>query len=140
MGSSRFFVSFGIFPVARFVAASDASAADPTARLSEEEWAAITETFYPDRPPTHAAPEAPTMTENRNLLKGSQTPPSLVGSLAFFTRSIFHSPWRFPCRRGTRVIISTSFIPVHVTFAHRVTNCTGSTDKERRLSRSTRNP
>ena len=63
-----------------------------------------------------------------------------VGSLAFFTRSIFHSPWRFPCRRGTRVIISTPFIPVHVTFAHRVTNCTGSTDKERRLSRSTRNP
>ena len=62
---------------ARFVAASDASAADPTARLSEEEWAAITETFYPDRPPTHAAPEAPTMTENRNLLKGSQTPPSV---------------------------------------------------------------
>lgn len=63
-----------------------------------------------------------------------------VGSLAKFTRSIFHSPWRFPCRRGTRVIISTPFIPVHVTFAHRVTNCTGSTDKERRLSRSTRNP
>ena len=50
------------------------------------------------------------------------------------------SPWRSPCRRGTRVIISTPFIPVHVTFAHRVTNCTGSTDKERRLSRSTRNP
>jgi hypothetical protein len=75
MGSSRFFVSFGIFPVARFVAASDASAADPTARLSEEEWAAITETFYPDRPPTHAAPEAPTMTENSNLLQGLQTPP-----------------------------------------------------------------
>lgn len=63
-----------------------------------------------------------------------------VGSLAKFTRSIFHSPWRFPCRRGTRVIISTPFIPVHVTFAHRVTTCTGSTDKERRLSRSTRNP
>ena len=50
------------------------------------------------------------------------------------------SPWRSPCRRGTRVIISTPFIPVHVTFAHRVTTCTGSTDKERRLSRSTRNP
>ena len=50
------------------------------------------------------------------------------------------SPWRSPCRRGTRVIISTPLIPVHVTFAHRVTTCTGSTDKERRLSRSTRNP
>ena len=50
------------------------------------------------------------------------------------------SPWRSPCRRGTRVIISTPLIPVHVTFAHRVTTCTGSTDKERRLSRNTRNP
>ena len=63
-----------------------------------------------------------------------------VATLAKIPRSIFHSPWRFPCRRGTRVIISTPFIPVHVTFAHRVTTCTGSTDKERRLSRSTRNP
>ena len=48
------------------------------------------------------------------------------------------SPWRSPCRRSTRVIISTPLIPVHVTFAHRVTTCTGSTDKERRLSTAAR--
>ena len=52
----------------------------------------------------------------------------------------FIHQWRFPCRRGTRVNISTPFIPVHVTFEYSVTDYTGSTDKERRLSRSTGNP
>ena len=52
----------------------------------------------------------------------------------------FIHQWRFPCRRGTRVNISTPFIPVHVTFEYSVTDYTGSTDKERRLFRSTRNP
>ncbi len=33
---------------------------------------------------------------------------------------------RFPCRRGTRVNISTPFIPVHVTFEYSVTKYTGS--------------
>ena len=52
----------------------------------------------------------------------------------------FIHQWRFPCRRGTRVNISTPFIPVHVTFEYSVTDYTGFTDKEHRLFRSTRNP
>ena len=52
----------------------------------------------------------------------------------------FIHQWRFPCRRGTRVNISTPFISVHVTFEYSVTDYTGFTEKEHRLSRSTRNP
>ena len=50
-----------------------------------------------------------------------------------FTMAISVSP-------STRVNISTPFIPVHVSFDYSVTNYTGSTEKERRLSQSTRNP
>ena len=52
----------------------------------------------------------------------------------------FIHQWRFPCRRGTRVNISTPFIPVHVTFEYSASNYTGSTDKEHRLFQSTTNP
>ena len=92
-------------------------------------------------------PQVPPSKSHR-ILRGSSSRPLnkeyisdfSVGSLAFFTRSIFHSPWRFPCRRGTRVNISTPFIPVHVTFEYSVTNYIKSTGKERRISQSIRNP
>ena len=71
-------------------------------------------------------------------LKSQNIWPSFSQEIVSFD-SVIHQ-WRFPCRRGTRVNISTPFIPVHVTFEYSVTNYTGSTDKERRLSRSTRNP
>ena len=70
----------------------------------------------------HEIPPFPTETTVLSVLPWQALPgvPGLNVDINALEPEV-HSPWRFPCRRGTRVIISTPFIPVHVTFAHRVT-------------------